>query len=285
MHEDIVKSVTKYIKDMPSFSTTVAKALEICNNSQSSPADLNRVISLDPVLAARVLRLINSAYDNLTRPVTNLVRAIIMLGINTVKNMVLSSAILVNLTEKKSTGINMDGFWRHSLCTGIAAKLIAKKRKAADAGLEEYFIAGLLHDIGKLPVNAVKTKKYREALELADRECIHLYRAEKRVLDFDHCDAGKIIVDAWHLEGAVGDAISFHHSCLEYEGPHRDILYTVALANRFSSVMEIGFSGDQYPEPLAPDILKYLTLGEDIFGELESIVKKKIDDVLIFLEP
>jgi HD-like signal output (HDOD) protein len=285
MHEDIVKFVKKYIKDMPSFSTTVAKALEVCNNPQSSPMDLNRVISLDPVLAARVLRLINSAYDGLTRPVTSLVRAIIMLGINTVKNMVLSTAILVNLAAKNSTGFDMDKFWRHSLSTGIMTRLIAQKRNIANIHLEEYFIAGLLHDIGKIPASAIDADKYTEAMKLANRERIGLYRAEKRVLDFDHCDAGKTIVEAWRLEGAVGDVICFHHSCLEYEGPYRDILYTVALANHFSSAMEIGFSGDRYPEPLAPEILEYLAVGKDILGEFESIVKKKIEDALLFLEP
>ncbi|MDR2784737.1 MAG: HDOD domain-containing protein [Treponema sp.] len=285
MHEDTIKSVEKYIKDMPSFSTTVAKALEICNNPQSSPADLNRVISLDPVLAAKVLRLTNSAYDRLAHPVTNLVRAIIMVGINTVKNMALSTAILVNPATKDSTGLSMDGFWRHSICTGIAAKLIAKKRNIADTQLEKYYIAGLLHDIGKIPLNAVKARKYREAIELADRDHIDLYRAEKHVLDFDHCDAGKIIVEAWHLEGAIGDVVSFHHSCPEYKGPYRDILYTVVMANRFSSVMDTDISGDRFSGPLAPGILEYLAVGEDIFGELEFAVKKKIEDVLIFLEP
>jgi HD-like signal output (HDOD) protein len=292
MHEDIVKSVKKYIKDMPSFSATVTKALEICNNPQSSPTDLNRIISLDPILAARVLKLINSAYDGLTRPVTNLARAIIMLGINTVKNMVLSTAILVNLAAKKSTGLDMDKFWRHSLGTGLIARLIAQKRNVADTQLEEYFIAGLLHDIGKIPANAINVNKYTEAMELAARERIGLYRAEKRVLDFDHCDVGKTIVEAWHFEGAVGDVISFHHSCLEYTGPHRDILYTVAMANHFSSIIgfseadfaETGFSGDRYPEPLAPEIVKYLAVDEGLFKEFESTVKKKIKNALVFLE-
>jgi HD-like signal output (HDOD) protein len=283
MQEAIAKSIGKYIKDMPSFPATAAKALEICSNSQSNPVDLNRVISLDPVLAAKVLKLINSTYGSLAYPVTNLVRAIIVLGINTVKNVVHSTVVLVNHAEK-SAGFDMDGFWRHSLYTGIAAKLIAKKRDASGIELEEYFIAGLLHDIGKIPLKALNAKQYREVLELADRERIDLYRAEKRVLGFDHCDAGKIIVEAWHLEGAVGDAIRFHHSCLEYKGPYRDILYTVAMANRFSSVMESGFSGDRYSEPPAPDILKYLALDEAVFGELESAVKKKIEDILIFLE-
>ncbi|MDR0718083.1 MAG: HDOD domain-containing protein, partial [Treponema sp.] len=196
-------------------------------------------------------------------------------------------AILVNLAAKKSTGLDMDEFWRHSLGTGLMARLIAQKRNVANAQLEEYFIAGLLHDIGKIPMSAINRDKYTEAMELAAREHISLYRAEKRVLDFDHCEVGKTIVEVWHLEGAVGDVIGFHHSCLEYTGPYRDILYTVAMANRFSSMTGfsgMGFSGDRHSEPLAPEILKYIAVDEDILGEFESTVKKKIDDALVFLE-
>ncbi|MDR1410628.1 MAG: HDOD domain-containing protein [Spirochaetaceae bacterium] len=285
MCEELEKDVKKYIKNMPSFSITAAKVLNICNNPQSSPSDLNRVVSLDPVLSARVFRLISSAYDGLARPVTNLVRATIMLGINTVKNMALSTAIPVKPAADNPPALDMDEFWRHSLCTGLAAKLIAKKRRVENPLLEEYFTAGLLHDIGKIPAGALKADGFLEAMELAGQERIDLYQAEERVLKFDHCAVGKIIVDTWRLEGAVGDVIKYHHSCPEYKGPYRDILYTVALANRFSSVMEIGFSGDRYPGPPAPGVLKYLALGEDIFEEIGPVVKKEIEEASLFLKP
>ena len=93
-HPTYLKDIRAYIARMPSLSTTAAKVLETCNNPQSSPNDLNRVICLDPVLAGQVLRLTNSAYYSLGHSVSSLTRAIIMLGINTVKNLVLSFAIL-----------------------------------------------------------------------------------------------------------------------------------------------------------------------------------------------
>ncbi|MCX7654895.1 MAG: HDOD domain-containing protein, partial [Treponemataceae bacterium] len=151
MTPEVERKIDSYIKNMPSLPTTVAKVLEVCNNPRTSPADLNQVISLDPVLVGRVLKLINSAYYGLGQQVTSLVRAIIMLGINTVKNLALSSAVLRNLTSRKDfQALEMDGFWRHSLCVGVAAKMIAKKRGVDPKLTEEYFAAGLLHDIGKI---------------------------------------------------------------------------------------------------------------------------------------
>lgn len=95
--DNYLKKIKAYIVRMPSLSTTVVKVLETCNDPQASANDLQRVISLDPVLTARVLRLINSAYFSLGKPISSLTRAIIMLGVNTVKNLALSFTILDNL--------------------------------------------------------------------------------------------------------------------------------------------------------------------------------------------
>src|SRR6056297_4138809 len=95
--EQNLQKVALYIQRMPSLPTSVAKVMELSNDPNVSPADLNQVISLDPVLMGKVMKLINSAYYGLQQRITSLVRAIIMLGINTVKNLALSTAILSNL--------------------------------------------------------------------------------------------------------------------------------------------------------------------------------------------
>ncbi len=94
--ERILAVIQAYIARMPSLPVTVSKILQICNDPKTSPSDLNQVISLDPVLMGRVMKLINSAYYSLNNQITSLVRAIIMLGINTVKNLALSTAVLGN---------------------------------------------------------------------------------------------------------------------------------------------------------------------------------------------
>lgn len=284
MSEEATRKIEAYIKNMPSLPTTVAKVLEVCNNPRTSPADLNHVISLDPVLVGRVLKLINSAYYGLGQQVTSLVRAIIMLGINTVKNLALSSAVLRNLSSKKDfQALDMDGFWRHSLCVGVAAKVLAKRRGVDAKQAEEYFTAGLLHDIGKIPLNAVLSKDYVMAISTSDRERLSLHRAEERMLGLDHAQSGAMIAAAWKLEGAVGDAITHHHDYVEYQGPHKDVLFSVVLANRFAAVMEIGFSGNRYPEKLDAAVWEYLGVDRSIFEEIETSVNQEIEKAKVFL--
>jgi len=285
METDLEKTLRDYIKTIPSLPTSVTKVLEICNNPQTSPADLNHVISLDPVLVGRVLKLINSAYYGMGQPVTSLARAIIMLGINTVKNLALSTAILDQFSsEKKSSGLDMEGFWRHSLCVGVSAKLLAKKRGIDSKLTEEYFTAGLLHDIGKIPLNAVLKKKYMLTVSAADRERKSLFMAEDSTLGLNHCTTGAMISEAWKLEGAVGDTIIYHHDYAEYSGNNRDVLYSVIAANQFASHSEIGFSGDRYPEKTGPMVWETLNVRREVFDEIEKNVNDEIEKAEIFLK-
>jgi HD-like signal output (HDOD) protein len=209
--------IKNYISKIPALPVTVTKILEICNNPNTSPVDLNRVISVDPVLMGRVLKLINSAYYGLSNQVTSLSRAIIMLGINTVKNLALSTAVMGALGPTGGA-LNMQGFWRHSLCVGVPSKLIAKARRIPTKELEEYFIAGLLHDMGKIPLNNTLTEMYIQAMGQSDREQIPLYLAEKQILGYEHSEIGVLIGDLWKLGGGILDTIQYHHQLDNYTG-------------------------------------------------------------------
>jgi putative nucleotidyltransferase with HDIG domain len=185
---------------------------------------------------------------------------------------------------RAAAGLNMDGFWRHSLCVGVAAKIIAKKRGIDPKFVEEYFTAGLLHDIGKISLNAVLASDYMLTISDSDRDRISIVRAEDRKLGIDHTSAGKLIVKSWKLEGPVGDVISFHHNHVDYDGPDKDLLYSIILANRFANIMEIGFSGDRYPEKPGPSIWEFLGLEETLFEEIEPQVNSEIEKAKIFLK-
>jgi HD-like signal output (HDOD) protein len=279
------RRVRDYVGSMPSLPTTVSKVLEVCNNPKASPIDLDRVIQLDPVLMGRVLKLINSAYYSLGTQVTSIVRAIIMLGVNTVKNLALSSAVLDRVSSKKDfRALNMDAFWRHSLCVGVTAKLIAKKRGIDPKGLEEYFAAGLLHDIGKIPLNAALSEQYVATMATADRERLSLSAAERQVLGLDHCEAGAVVSDNWKLTGAIADTVRWHHDLANYGGEHPDVLRTVAVADFFANREGIGFSGNRYPDKIAPDTFSLLGIDKPLLEELEEPVNAEIEKAKVFLK-
>ncbi len=282
---DGARRVREYVGGMPSLPTTVSKVLEVCNNPKTSPVDLDRVIQLDPVLMGRVLKLINSAYYSMGTQVTSIVRAIIMLGVNTVKNLALSSAVLDRVSSKKDfRALNMDGFWRHSLCVGVTAKLIAKRRGIDPKGVEEYFASGLLHDIGKIPLNTALADEYVRTMSLADRERISLVASERRELGIDHCEAGGVVAENWKLTGAIADTVRWHHNLEEYSGEYGDVLRTVAVADFFANREGIGFSGNRYPDKVSPETFSLLGIEKSVLEELEEPVIAEIEKAKVFLK-
>ncbi len=283
--EELRKVLSAYIDKMPPLPTSIGKILEICQRPNAQPADLNKVISLDPVLLARVMKLINSAYYGLNQEVTSLVRAIIMLGLNTVKNLALSTAVLgtVNADRNKNAALNLEGFWLHSLCVGVTSKLIAKKRNIAVLDLENYFFCGLLHDIGKLPLNNRVPEIYLQALQHCAIDRTPLFRAEEKILEYTHCQAGALIISAWKLSDDILDVVAWHHDPAGYQGQYSDLVASVSIADYFANIMEIGFSGNRFPVKPAPEVFRSLGISWQEVEDLEQQVRQEIEKAKVFL--
>lgn len=285
MPNNLSEKVKNYVMEIPSLPVSVGKTLQICDNANVNPSDLNKIISLDPVLTGRVLKLINSAYYGLGTHVTSLVKAITMLGLNTVKNLVLSTAVLNTLPENKGIdGLNMEGFWHHCLCVGVTSKLLAKKQGIDSKYLEEYFAAGLLHDIGKIPLNAVLTSEYMHLITVADRERKQLLTVENESLGFNHCEAGQMIANLWKLDSPITDVISCHHDINGCLDENLNIVCNVAIADYLSVVYEVGFAGNR--KPLKPDQKTWETIGmsEDVFLEIMEKLYQEIEKAKVFLQ-
>ena len=281
-----LKRIQAYIARMPSLSTTAIKVLETCNDPQASATDLKRVISLDPVLTARVLKLINSAYYSLSIPVTSLTRAIVMLGLNTVKNLALSFAILENFKNNESTAVfSPDEFWMHSLCVGVIAKNIAGLKMKAPQSLEAFFVAGLLHDLGKIPLNRQFPSEYRRVWELAEDRQLNLRQSENQHLGIDHCTVGYMIAKKWCLGATMIEALSCHHDPDNSSEVDRDFVYIVSLANQFANYLSIGSAGDCISDHKLINYLGgNLGVGWKKLNGLGETVLNEIEKAKIFLE-
>jgi HD-like signal output (HDOD) protein len=275
-----------YIRHMPSLSTTAAKVLEICNSPNTSPHELNRVISLDPVITGHVLKLVNSAYCSLAEKVNSLTRAIILVGLNTVTNLALSTAVLEKLGGKDSfQALAMNDFWTHSLCVGVTAKSIAASKGIPAAKHEEFFVAGLLHDLGKIPLNKYFANAYARTLELARSEPRPLNCAENTILGIDHCVVGKMIADKWQLSGMMKDALLFHHNPAEVEGENREFVMIMALANVYANSVQVGSSGDPPPsETTKNDLIAEVGMSWKDLLALHDHVISEIEKAKVFLQ-
>jgi HD-like signal output (HDOD) protein len=280
------KRIQAYIARMPSLSTTVIKVLETCNDPQASANDLKRVISLDPVLTGRVLRLINSAYYSLGRPISSLTRAIIMLGINTVKNLALSFAILANLKGKSSIrSFSMDEFWTHSLCVGIVAKSLATLKGMAPGNREEFFVAGLLHDLGKLPLQKQFANEYDQVWENARREQYSLFQSESNFFGFDHCAVGGMIAEKWRLGPPLVESLSHHHHPNESSETTREFVSIVSLSNQLANNFNIGNAGDLFiDQPMMSSLIGRMGFDREALTDLHAMILNEIEKAKVFLE-
>jgi len=283
--DPLIQKIQGYIDRMPSLSTTVSKVLEVCNSPKTSANDLNRVISLDPVLTGHVLKLINSAYYSLPNQISSLARAIIMLGLNTVKNLALSTAVIGALGKKASfTSLPMDAFWAHSICVGVTAKALAGLRNVPNSAREEYFVAGMLHDLGKIPLNNCFSENYGQALQLTALEQGPLLRAEQLLVGVDHGVAGRLIGEKWRLSAAIIEALAFHHTPEQASAEHRDLVASVSLANLYANIYEMGSAGDIYPESaFLMNILELIGLKWVDLQPLQEVVRSEIDKAQVFL--
>jgi len=276
------KKIERFINRMPSLSTTVGKVLEICSRTDASPNELNKVVSLDPVLTGQVLKLINSSYYSLVAKVTSLTRAITMLGMNTVKNMALSTAIIRTVgSAKKSKVLPTSKFWAHSIGVGACAKLLAVAKDVPVMGREEYFVAGLLHDLGKIPFG----DEYSEVLAIARKEQASLVDVERQLLGIDHQDVGLMIAEKWKLNPVIRDCIGNHHQPEKLDEDHRQQIALISLANIYINIFDIGYAGDSFPreESIAP-LLEMAGLSWSEYAGVREDVESEIERAQIFLQ-
>ncbi len=290
---DSEKKINKYIANMPSLSTTISMVLKVCNSPDTTANDLNRVISLDPVLTGNVLKLINSAFYSLRDRVTSLTKAIIMLGMNTIKNLAISTAILGTLNKTKSVKTSsVDTFWEHSICVGTAAKIIASIPELGLKNKDEFFVAGLLHDIGKIPLINCFPENYA-LVEEAVEEGVAIIRAENKFLKINHSQIGKKVAGKWGIAGAIYETICYHHFPFTAEVDNVQVVQIIALADVFAKTLEKKNSNELTEEPeivfnlndsLLINMLDKMNIDFDSIKEVEATIVSELDKAKEFLQ-
>ncbi len=267
---------------MPSLSPVIHKVNEVANNVRSSAQDLTDVILLDPVLTAKVIRMVNSAYFGLPQEIKSLKQAVVLLGINTIKNVAITSAFLGKSYLKGSDILNGEDFWKHSIGVAVASKMIAKRLGIEEKYLEEYFIAGIIHDIGKILMNNFFPDEMRQILEISSRKNMLITDIEKAVLGLSHEEIGIAIGKKWKFENNLLYAVGRHHSPV-LTGSSAIFSMVVAVADTFVKVLKMGFSGNYRVTPVPEEVWKVLELSEESVFQTLSDIGSEIEKARIFL--
>ncbi len=207
------QTLEKKMSDLPPLPAVVVKVMETVNNPETSAEELNRLISMDQGLSSKLLRIVNSAYYGFPKRISTLTHAIVILGYNTVRNLVLGVSAFGALGQKSMPyGLNRTKFWEHSVASAIAGQIIAAKRLGKPRlAPEEAFTAGLLHDLGTLFLDSYFPVQYAVAMAFAAREGKMSNQAETMVLGIDHALVGKRIAEFWNFPTHLTAGIGGHH--------------------------------------------------------------------------
>ncbi|HSV95400.1 MAG TPA: HDOD domain-containing protein [Spirochaetota bacterium] len=281
--KSVIDRVKESIDRMPTLSPVIHKITEVANNVKSSAQDLTDVIQLDPVLTAKVIRMVNSAYFGLPQEIKSLKQAVVMLGLNTIKNVALSSAFLGKVNLKANTSLNGRDFWKHSLGVGVATKLIARKMNIDQKVLEEYFIAGLIHDIGKVLINNFFPDEMNRVLEEAAKRLEPITDIERNIFGLTHEEVGIAIGKKWRFASSLLHAVGRHHQPV-VEGGSALFSMTVCVADTFVKSLEIGFSGNYRIEPVPEEVWAALNLNEEAVFAALSTINNEIEKAVLFLK-
>ena len=282
-----LETTLKNIDDMPSLPVTVNKVIEVSRKPDATANELNTVISLDPVLAVKVLKLINSAYYGISNQVTSIVKAIIMLGINTIKNLALTTAIIPMMEEYAKalakSPLHIEGFWKHSISVGVTAKKIAKHLKVDNKFVEEYFLAGLLHDISKLFLNINLPKKFLKAIKISEKKAVPLYIAEQKIIDISHSHINKFIAEKWGITGEIKAAMIYHHDNQFDITENVNITRAIHIADLFCNHNEFGFAGNRSPEAINKDLLNEMNMSLELLYSWKNEILQEIQKAQVFM--
>lgn len=184
---------------------------EVVNDPNSSANDIGQVITGDPNLTARLLRMANSPVYMPSSPIETVSRAVALMGANQIRDLALGISATRALNGLPSDLVSMDTFWMHSLYCGVIADLLAER--CSDSSTEALFVAGLLHDIGQLVMFNKLPEKSREALLLSvdDPAERPMDAIEREVFGFDHCQIGAELAKVWSLPAKIRACIAWHH--------------------------------------------------------------------------
>ena len=275
--EELVDSCSSLVS-LPSVYMEVKKVID---DPDSTMTDLSAAISIDPGMTAIVLKLVNSAFYGMPRKVETISRAVGILGMQPLHDLVLAVSVTKTFSGLSQQVMNMNIFWANSFFSGLAARELARKCFLVDS--ERMFVEGLLRDLGHLLLYQYLPEQAEEAMKISASTGEPIHMAEQQLMGFDYTQVGKALVDTWQLPKNLGEAIRHQHS----PGHTPDYQFEAALLNIAGALTE-GFQSPNgqgnWETLIAPEAWNVTGLDEEAIKICMLEAGKQLSPMLDLME-
>ncbi len=277
LRNDSMKKTLKQIDSLPTMPAVYFEIIKELQSPEASIQKVGRIISKDVALTSKILQLVNSAYFSLPRHISSPEHAAVLLGLNIIKSLVLVSHIFKKFDKLDMPHKFLEKLWAHNIMTGNLAKAIANQESRDQKIIDNAYIAGLLHDCGKLILASNFRDKYREIVIQAHEHIMPVYALEEEMLGITHAEVGAYLMDLWGLPSQIIEAIAFHHLPSAYGDDSFSPLAAVHIAN---AVDHTGTekAHDEYSPKFDMEYLKNLNLDKRLDG-LQLMRQKIVNGV------
>lgn len=242
-----LKALISRLVSLPSLPSLYAQIIEELQSPDVSPHSIARIISHDPAMIAKILQLVNSAYFGLRRRISNLSQAVTLLGLDTIKALVLTVQVFSQFDPDTALGYSVEKLWQHSSMVGGLARYIAKAEGCNEELINDVLMAGLLHDLGKLILAINLPNIYAKVAGMVQDQGISWVEAECRLFGAAHGETGAYLLGLWGLPESIVEAVAYHHHPQDCETPGFSALTIVhiadALSHEFASSPSMPMSG------------------------------------------
>jgi HD-like signal output (HDOD) protein len=281
MGERELRHVISGVEDLPTLPRTVMRITEFINDPRSSARDLAGLISDDPVLTARLLRIVNSSFYAFPQRIATVTEAILLLGFDAIRHLLLTTSVFNIFPAQSRKGRHeLEHFWDHSLGCAIGAKAVG--RFLGHDKLEELFVAGLLHDIGKIVEMMKLPEQFSEVTRRVREHNVLIAVAEAEVLGFTHAESGQLLAEHWNLPAKLTGVIAHHHHP-SAAGPFGAEALIVHVADILARALGLGSGGDDKVPPRDEAAWQGLKLNSGAFDAIMAAMLVEFEEIRAFL--